>query len=246
MLGFLYKDIRSNFKWLMLGLLVILFIVCFMSIAMVAGDDNLRKNGLSSFMSMILFMIETVNFIIVGAFSLNYIQADERKKWGYFVTSVPHGTRDQIISKYIFVAGVTFIAFGICVLNNFVIGLFVDGMPNLTKTLLSVVCVSLIMRSLELPCIFAFGTKVGTQVKGGLLSLLIIGAAVYFMFGDLSWMGTEDEVWGKIFGWIQGFDISKLMDTAAGKILLAAFPMYVVSCFISTKVYLKGVDRMEK
>lgn len=246
MLGFLYKDIKSNLQWLLLGLGVILFMVCMLSVVAVTGDENVRQNGLGSFMKMFLFMLEATSFIIVGAFSLNYIQSDERKKWGYYVTSIPHGQTYQVAAKYIFVAAVTFITFGICVANNFIVGQFVDGMPDITETLFSVVCLSLLMRAIELPCIFAFGTKVGSQVKGGILAAVIIGAAIYFMFGDLSWMGTEDEIWDKIFGWIQGFDISKLMDTTIGKILIGAIPLYAVSCFISTKLYLKGVDRMEK
>ena len=98
MLGFLYKDIRSNLKWLLLGLCVILFMVCMMSMVMIAGDENVRQNGMGSFMKMILFMMEATSFIIVGAFSLNYIQSDERKKWGYFVASVPHGQAYQPLS----------------------------------------------------------------------------------------------------------------------------------------------------
>jgi hypothetical protein len=246
MLGFLYKDIRSNLKWLLLGLCVILFMVCMMSMVMIAGDENVRQNGMGSFMKMILFMMEATSFIIVGAFSLNYIQSDERKKWGYFVASVPHGQAYQVGAKYIFVALVTFAAFFICIANNFVVGLFVSSMPDLTETLFSVVCLSLLMRAIELPFIFAFGSKVGSQVKGGIMLLVIIAAAVYFLFGDLSWMGTEDEIWDKIFTWIQGFDLTKMLHTTIGKILLMGPPLYIVSCFISAKLYLKGVDRMEK
>ncbi|MBR6103002.1 MAG: ABC-2 transporter permease [Ruminococcus sp.] len=246
MLGFLYKDIKSNLKWLLLGLLVIMFMVCLMSLAMVLGDENIKQKGMGSFMKMILFVLEAMSFVIVGAFSLNYIQSDERKKWGYYVASLPCGTRNQVVSKYVFVAGITFITFFICIANNLFVGLFVKGMPDLTETLFSVVCLSLLMRAIELPFIFAFGTKVGSQVKGGIMLMIIVWAAVYFMFGDLSWMGSEDEIWGKLFEWIQGFDFTKLLDTVLGKILLLGLPLYAVSCFISTKVYLRGVERMEK
>ncbi|MBR6873820.1 MAG: ABC-2 transporter permease [Ruminococcus sp.] len=246
MLGFLYKDIRTNLKWLIIGILVILFMVCLMTLAMVAGDEKVGANGLGSFMKIMLFALEGSAFIITGAFTLNYIQSDERRKWGYFVTSVSGGRAKQVAAKYVFVAlnlGLTFL---ICEVNNLIVRHFVEDAPDLTELLISMVCLSLIMRALELPCIFAFGTKAGTQIKGGMIVLILLGTAVYFLFGDLSWMGTEDEIWEKIFVWIQGFDISKLMETAVGKILLAGPPMYIVSCFISAKLYLKGVDRMEK
>ena len=246
MLGFLYKDIRTNLKWLLLGIVVILFMVCFMTFAMVSGNESIMNNGLSSFMKVVLFGIEGSAFILMGTFSLNYIQSDERRKWGYYVTSIPGGKAKCIIAKYVFIFLTTAITFLICEVNNLVMKNFVKDAPDLTELLISMVCLSLIMRALELPCIFAYGTKVGSQVKGGMIVLILIVGAVYFMFGDLSWMGTEDELWEKIFAWIQSFDISRLLDTTVGKILLLGPPMYIVSCFISIKLYLKGVDRMEK
>ena len=47
--------------------------------------------------------------------------------------------------------------------------------------------------------------------------------------------------------WLTKLDIKHLVTGGfIGKLLIAAVPLYAVSYFISTKVYLKGVERLEK
>ena len=108
------------------------------------------------------------------------------------------------------------------------------------------VCVSLLLRAVELPFVVAFGTKAGSSIKGCLMLVIIMIALLYALFGDLSWLGTEDEFWEKIFRFITDLDIAKLSKSWAGKLIFAAVPLYFVSLFISTRLYLHGVDRMEK
>ena len=56
-----------------------------------------------------------------------------------------------------------------------------------------------------------------------------------------------DDFLGNLLKWFSELDIKHLITGGfVGKLLLAAVPMYIASYFISTKVYLKGVERLEK
>lgn len=103
-------------------------------------------------------------------------------------------------------------------------------------------CFTLLIVSVELPCAIAFGTKNGAYVKSGIIVALIFIAAVYLMFGDISWLGSEDEFTEKFLDKLSHLDLS----STAGKILLSGIPLYCISCFISAKLYLGGIERMEK
>ena len=67
------------------------------------------------------------------------------------------------------------------------------------------------------------------------------------MFADISWLGSRDDFMENFLKWLSGLDIKNLVTGGfIGKLLLGAVPLYAISYYISTKVYLKGVDRLEK
>lgn len=241
MLGFIYKDIRTNRMHIALILGVHSFLNILCPIMLLLDDDNaISRAGLftTGFLTMMVFC----SFMIVGAFASNFVQTDERKKWGYYVVSLPHGKRKQVFAKYIFVAGILGLTFCIVIGINLIFKAINSNIPDILSITVAILSIELIMKAIEMPCIIAFGTKIGTQVKGGLMALVITFAAVYAMFGDLSWLGSEENIWENIFKFINDFRFAKF-----GIILLAiSIPVYIISCLISTKLYINGIERMEK
>lgn len=237
MLGLLYKDIRANLKWLLIAFGVVLFF----NIVMFSADVSSHDIDFIGMRAVYLLLYSSV-FFTVGAFGLNYVQTDERKKWGYYVISLPNGIAKQIISKYIFVALTLLFALGICSLQNFIVCRINDEARSISSIFLILMSVVMIMLAFEIPCAIAFGSKNGAYVKSGMFVIIILIAAVYLMFGDISWMGSEER-FTEIF-MDKMTSISK--SSNAVKLALTAIPAYCVSCFISTKIYLFGIERMEK
>lgn len=241
MIGMLYKDIRTNRSLLLLifGITIMLNGLSFLAIAF---DDNGNMSRMPLFLFGYTALFAVCTFLTVGAFAINFVQADERKKWGYYVASLPGGIAKQVIEKYVFVALSLMFAFGVLWGMNFVHRQLLDDFPANFGLLVAIFGFSLIMRSIELPCVTAFGTKVGSQVKGGMIAVVVLALVVYGLFGDLSWLGSEDDFWESFFKFLNDFNFKGL----GVKFLAVGAPLYCLSCFISTKVYLKGVDRLEK
>lgn len=246
MLGLLRKEIRINIKWLCCALMTLLFLNVLMSIMMIADDssDSFKKMGL--FVQGFFAVMGAMSFLINGAFSLNFVQSDERRKWGYYLCTVPRGREKQVLSTYILLLLMLFLTFAVTYGCNFAMRKYDSSVPSLRGLLMLLVCISLIMRAIEMPFIFAFGSKVGSQVKGGIMIMMILAAVIYLLFGDLSWIGTQDEIMEKFFKFIAEFDLSRITRSWAGVLVWASVPMYIISCFISMKVYMYGVERMEK
>ena len=125
---------------------------------------------------------------------------------------------------------------------NAVCGLIKSETPAAYGVTLTLFAIELIMKAVEMPCITAFGSKIGTQVKGGLMAVIVFVSVIYLLFGDLSWIGSEESFWESFFKFIGDFRFS----TFGLGLLLAAVPLYALSCVISVKVYLRGIERMEK
>ncbi|MBR4554725.1 MAG: ABC-2 transporter permease [Ruminococcus sp.] len=244
MLGFIYKDIRTNSKWmwLVLGVLVVFNGLTTAAMLLDNNKDTLSVTEAPLFLTGFYSMAAFCSFVCAGAFAMNFVQTDERKKWGYYVVSLPNGRRKQVIAKYIFVAGSLGLTFGIVTAVNQISKAINTNVPDILSIAVALTGLELIMKAIEMPCIIAFGSKIGTQVKGGLMAVAVIFAAVYAMFGDLSWIGTEDSVWESIFKFISDFSFSRF-----GIIMiLIAVPLYIISCLLSIRLYLCGIDRMEK
>ncbi len=237
MLGLIYKDIRTNLKWLLLALSVVLIfnVIMFLSNFKTHDLDFIGMRGL-------YLLLYCSVFFTVGAFALNFIQTDERKKWGYYVVSLPNGIAKQIIAKYIFVAATLIVTFGLCYIQNYAVCLYNNEAVSISGVLMILTSVTLVFLSFELPCAVAFGSKNGAYVKAGIFVGLVLFAAIYLMFGDISFLGSEEEFTEEFFD-----TLGKLSKRSTGlKAFSASIPFYCISCFISTKLYIGGIERMEK
>ena len=244
MLGFLYKDIRTNRKWILIIILVLAFLNLLAPAAIFLGDGSsgLKASEKTMFVTVFFAIMSLSSFLCSGAFAMNFVQTDERKKWGYYVVSVPRGIVRQVASKYIFTAGMLMLTLGLCSGVNAICGLIWEKTPAVYGITLTLFAIELIMKAVEMPCITAFGSKIGTQVKGGLMAVIVFAIVIYLLFGDLSWIGSEESFWESFFKFVGDFKFS----TFGAWLLLAAVPVYIISCIISTKVYIRGIDRMEK
>ena len=247
MLGYLYKDIRINRNILCIMLGLIAFFSIFPLLATSSSDGSgVVAEGLVFY--GIYFLINGTVFLVVGMMSSGLVQTDERKKWGYYNAAVPNGIRFQVGSSYIIVFCSIAIALGATCGAIYLIRTFSSiDIPSAGGMMTVFALICLLMRGIELPFFYAFGSKIGSLVKGLLFVVVILIALIYFMFADISWLGSRDDFMENFLKWLSGLDIKNLVTGGfIGKLLLGAVPLYALSYYISTKVYLKGVDRLEK
>jgi len=247
MLGYLYKELRINRSMLGIMLGLTAFFSIFPLLATSSSDGSgVVAEGLVFY--GIYFLINGTVILVVGMMSSGLVQTDERKKWGYYNAAVPNGIRFQVGSSYIIVFCSIAIALGATRGANYLIRTFSSiDIPSAGGMMTVFALICLLMRGIELPFFYAFGSKIGSLVKGLLFVVVILIALIYFMFADISWLGSRDDFMENFLKWLSGLDIKNLVTGGfIGKLLLGAVPLYAISYYISTKVYLKGVDRLEK
>lgn len=241
MLGYLYKEIKTNklILGVMLGLM--LFFNLFLPTT-ATGDD--KPEGVLFY--VFFFIMSGSSFLVIGMCASGLVQTDERKKWGYYNAAAPHGIKLQVGSIYIIILSALVICFCVSSVMNIIMRKMSSDVPNVTGMMIAMALIVLLLRAIELPFFYAFGSKVGGLVKTLLLFVVIFITAIYFLFADLSWLGSQDEAMEKLFKFLSGISLKGLWKSIFGKILISAVPLYAVSYYISTKVYLKGIDRLEK
>ena len=244
MFGFIYKELKVNKQWLCLMFGLVIFFSCFPMLAASGGEGKLEGVAFYG----VYFLINGTCFLVVGMMASMFVQTDERKKWGYYTTSVPGGIKKQVGAIYIIILTAIIFTLGVtCGLNIIIRKAAGIDIPDATGMMLVFALIVLFMRAIELPFFYAFGSKVGSAVKSLLVVVLIFIAALYFMFADLSWLGSMDDFIGNFIEWLSKLDLKHLISGGfVGKLLLTAVPLYIVSYLISINVYLKGVDRLEK
>lgn len=242
MLGYIYKEIKTN----KLILSVMFGLMLFFNIFLLSTTIGENKIDEGMIYYAVFFIMTGSSFLVIGMCASGLVQTDERKKWGYYNAAAPHGIKLQVGSIYIIILSALVCCFCISFVINIIMRKITPDTPNVTGMMIAIALLVLLLRAIELPFFYAFGSKVGGLVKALLLFVVIFIAALYFLFADLSWLGSQDEVIEKFIEFLSGISAKTLWNSIFGKILISAVPLYAVSYFISTKVYLKGIDRLEK
>ena len=248
MLGFLYKDIITNKKNLLILLLVLIFMNGMVFMIFVGDNPESAISGMGILFKLIIFSFSAFSFFISGAMSSNYFKTDERKKWGYYVMSTPRGAVKQIVSKYTLVLIVAGFTYAIPLIVNIIVRkAFPEyDIPNVSGVILIFLFIMLFLRAVETPFIVGLGQKAGEKVKAMIMIGIILFAMIYLMFADISWMGSSDQVIEKLFEIINKIRFTDFINTWGGRLVLMSVPLYILSCFISVKVYNHGIEKIEK
>ena len=257
MRGLLFKKIKQN--WIAL-LMSFLFpaIICFLSLLLSGTEETedfsltraCEVFGINGTLTRILYC--GFVYFTLGSLQANVLVADENKKWGYFVASTPKGKEGQMYSNYLIIfmmCGLTYISYIIIetalgVLTYHLTGEICTSIVGITSFMLYV---QLFLRAIELPSLVRFGTKIGGHLRAIVLALLVVGVGVYLLFGPLPTdSGTLAE---SIFSFIEDFTNGLIPDWLL--FMQSIFPViavggFILSWFISSNFYLKGVENYDK
>ncbi|MCM1577623.1 MAG: ABC-2 transporter permease [Ruminococcus sp.] len=234
MKGLLYKELiinRKNLISILLGELAVSAIILLPSLLPVEGVDTDTIAEFTALMSILVFI---VMFLIAGMLAAGFFEADENKRWAFFIASTPASAAAQVRVKYICTFTVYTLLLGYCFLLSKITE--ARGTPVSFFAALAMFFLMILLHAAEFPFTVRFGSKAGGMVKTAFGMLVMLIGIEYFLFGDISAFEETDiialtEQLGKA-GVISG--VTSMTVTAFPFFSLS---MYLFSCVISERLY---------
>lgn len=253
--GLIFKELRQNKLYLLSAAFAVVFAIWFPVIGFTLSDDGTLTDTLTEIGkvgALLRILYVTCAFYIIGMLQSALFTADENKKWGYFIASVPNGGRLQVYYKYVLTFMMSCIAFmagfladsSFCTLSYRVTG---EETMGISSFMVLLIYFQLFMRSIEMPFSVRFGAKKGGVVKTVFLLILLLAGIVYLLFGPLP--GNFEEFLETLFEFFEKLlngDIPEGLFFAQSLMPFIAVGCYVISYFISRNLYLKGVEEYDK
>ncbi len=243
MSGLIYKNFRIN-KWPFLFALIISFLCCavIIVVSILSGPDiAVEKDGVKE-ISLNFMLIYYLAFMLPSLTSNLLFAADESKICSAFAMSTPQGGKGHIESKYWYILIVNLTVLFISFITDTITFGILGGNFSAATMLMMIFCWRLLLSAIETPFIIRFGSQKGLAIKGLVIAFIVFLAALYFMFGDISWLINTDDPLSEFIEWLK-----------SGKIIfhLSLFPFvsiaaYWLSCKISVKLFRKGAENYEQ
>lgn len=242
MAGLLYKELVLHKKTTLLSLGMITLVMSTILIMPVFVDnDFLGAEEVTGLLSVFAFFMI---FLTAGIHAAAFFEADESKKWAYYIASSPVRSEGQIKSKYLTVLLIYVALVFWCETLSLFLSLF--GCPVNSFFAIIMMFVMLLANAIEIPFLVRFGCKVGSSVKTAAGMLITLIGMEFVLFGDTSMFSSAE----RFFGFIESIsDTSAMADISL--VIAAAFPyvsaaLYYLSYKLSCKFYLKGVEEYVK
>lgn len=249
MLGHIYKDIMVSKKTLLLTFLGFAFINSWILLIPVIDKQIINDFKAMPLIFNVMFMLMiAMTFYIGGMIEDSFILHDESKRWAYFVHSTEDGIKNTVGAKYILCLLFSMMTVFVCSFFN---GLHIDlidkELPNLQSIIIVIFFFQLFMRAISYPFIFAFGSKMGNNIKAITFLVIVAAGLIFLLFGDISAISDHsDEIWDKIFKLLTDIGSNWKLVLIQGIGCSAVCVLYYISYRISCKVYMKGVERFER
>ncbi|MBP0973224.1 MAG: ABC-2 transporter permease [Oscillospiraceae bacterium] len=234
MTGLVYKEWKQN-RWYILSMILCGFLPLIAVLLFRSESpehlDSLRIVGMLA------------GFLAAGALQIMVLRGDDRKLWGYWITAAPDGYRGFLRVKYEMIYGMILLFLLSMQMTD---GLYCAVAADLGMTdaadisgiAVPLVFVQTLLRAVDIPFYYRFGSKTGSIIKmiGMVVLAIVISVALMFL------MDSWDSVTALAKKLFTGYSSSLLL---AG--MLAAIPaVYVLSYRITCRLYLKGVEQYDK
>ena len=253
MKGFAYKELIQR-KIQLLFVMVFPAVISFMlpvwflkNIGDIKSHDNEKVKSIMSFLKerndtdMWLLCI-LIAFLITGMIQGLIFEGDDKRVFGFFLTSTPDGVKRYIKTKYELGFVMILLTLFSLQLGDWIMTIVSAAYDvewhGFAEVMIYLSFLQIVLRAFEYPFTVRFGVKAGSYIKTALGTLLaLITAAVFIIFED------------KLVPFFSGFSLKKLSKGA--NVFVSVFPvlsvlLYIVSFKISCKLYPKGVERYDK
>ena len=234
MTGLVYKEWKQN-RWLILSMILcgsapLIVLLLLRGEVTDISDVPLRIGGMIA------------GFLAAGALQMLVLRCDDRKLWGYWITATPDGYRGFLRVKYemIFAMIVLFL-FTLQSVDRGYCAVAAD-MGNTEAAEISGIAVPLcfvqiLLRAIDIPFVYRFGSKKGSFVK--LICLIVLTIILLaLLFLNTERLDTMIDACRKVFS-VQN---SSLILSAG---LAVCLVLYYLSYRITCGLYLKGVEQYD-
>lgn len=238
MRGLLYKELVQNRNLLISAVLAEVSVSTVMILPLILGGDSDIISELVLYLGMMIYL---AMFAILAMLTASLFGADENKRWAYFISSTPATAAGQVRIKYL----CTFIMYTLLLGYSFALSKIAAALGGEVPfgIAFELYFLMLFLHAVEFPFIVRFGSKSGDMVKAAVSQLIMLIVIEYALFGDISSFLDDGDA---------AFELLLRLDKAgviggAASVLLTVFPffalsMYLFSCEISVRLYLKGVE----
>ena len=234
MTGLVYKEWKQN-RWYILSMIPCGFAPAIALLLMHSeisdiGDAPIRIGGLIA------------GFLAAGALQMLVLRGDDRKLWGYWITATADGYKGFLRVKYEMIFGmIVLFMFSVQLVDMCSIAVAADmgtsDAMQISGIALPLCFVQILLRAIDIPFFYRFGSKKGSFVKLiCLISLTIFLLAVLFL--NAKSFDKVMELCKKVIN-VQN---SSLLLSVGFVVCLA---LYYLSYRITCRVYLKGVEQYD-
>ena len=234
MTGLVYKEWKQN-RWYILSMIVCGFAPLIVLLIMHdeikdIGDTPIRIGGLIA------------GFLAAGALQMLVLRGDDRKLWGYWITASADGYKGFLRVKYEMIFGmivllmfaVQFVDMGYCAVAA---DMEKADAVQISGIALPLCFVQILLRAVDIPFVYRFGSKKGSFVK--LICLIVLTIIL------LALLILNTERYDTIFQMCK-----KVINVQNSSLILSVglvvcLALYYLSYRITCKLYLKGVEQYD-
>ena len=234
MTGLVYKEWKQN-RWYVLSIIVCGFAPLIVLLIMHdeitdIGDTPIRIGGLIA------------GFLAAGALQMLVLRGDDRKLWGYWITASADGYKGFLRVKYEMIFGmivllmfsVQFGDMGYCAVAA---DMGKADAMQISGIALPLCFVQILLRAIDIPFVYRFGSKKGSFIK---MICLVTVAIILLAFLILN-AERFDMIIESCKNVINVQNSSLLLSVG----LAVCLALYYLSYRITCKLYLKGVEQYE-
>ena len=239
MKGYLYKEWKQNRLFLLLTAVIAMCVAFLPIILVMINEKTMAKEAFLMFAQYGMFLrILCMLAGFMGAMKMQELalNGDDVKTWRYFVASGPKGIGSYIRTKYGIIGAMCVMYFALCAGFDFMFTFIANyigriGIPAMAEVFVVLLFLQLLLNAVEIPFTFRFGVKKGNTIK----TILMIGIFVIFMLVSMINPAGIAELFSNL---AEG----EIPDYTKWVLPVVSIIIYVLSCMLSCKLYLKGVE----
>ena len=235
MTGLVYKEWKQN-RWFILSMILCGF-TPLLVLLLLRGEIPNADNTALSIGGLI------AGFFAAGALQMMVLRGDDRKLWGYWITSTSGGCKGFLRVKYEMVFGmVVLFMFSLQMFDKLICAVAFDvgttEIGEISNVSVPLIFVQLLLRAIDTPFTLRYGNKKGSLIKliYSLVFTIIISVMIVTNFCNFS--VALFETGEKLFS---GDNLSMIFGILSVSVIVIYYLSYRISC----RIYLKGVEQYD-
>ena len=244
MSGLIYKNFRINRSSFIFSLITagLCCITAILLAVFTGGAESITDEAGSDNVMFVYAILYYLVFMLPAMATSMLFEADENKTCCAFAISLPQGGKGHVESKYYYLLILNLSIFFMAFITDTITYMIFGGKVAMALVLVILFCWRLLLTAVEVPFVIRFGSQRGVNIKGAVFGFIAMFIMVYILFGDISWLMSDEDPIEAFMAWIQSGDIIFWV----GLFPFFSVAAYCLSCKISVKVFRKGAENYEQ